>query len=491
MKSLFLTNTIKPISKMVAIALSLGWLTAGSVEAASFTFSKIVDTNTPMPGGGGNFTFLNTPVIDNGIVAFVSERGNQGRVEQRGIYTYAGGMLQTVVDTNTRVPFSDVNFSSLDLGLAIDQGNIVFGGSGNKPNPLGGTDVYGIYTVIGGVLDRVIDQSTILPGDNSNFTTFGADGLSIKGNNVAFYGGSSSENIALFTNAGGTLQRVVDSSTPLPEVTSNFDSLSNADVVFASSTSLDGTILNWRSGIYTYSGGVIKKIVDPATIMLGGRTDLNFSARDPIVDNDDIAFSVVSYSNQPSQAIYTIVDGKVSLVADTNTPVPGGIGNFVTLAGLNVGGFNFGGLSLDQGSVAFVGGDLVGFTEIPGPICPPRQSCPGPIRVPVFRNGIYTTLGGSLTRVIAEGEQLDGKVIAPYYLGVSRQMLSGNSIAFSVRFTDGSSGIYRADFVPHPPKSLPEPASVLGLLPAVGALLLRGRKEGKKAVVKSESDCNF
>ncbi|GET38530.1 DUF7453 family protein [Microseira wollei] len=482
MRSLFLTNTIKPLSKMVAIALSLGWLTAGAVEAASFTFSKIVDTNTPIPGGGGNFTFLNTPVIDNGIVVFSGERGNQGRVEQRGIYTYAGGMLQTVVDTNTPVPFSDVNFIGLDLGLAIDKGNIVFGGSGNKPNPLGGTDVYGIYTVIGGVLDRVIDQSTILPGDNSNFTTFGG-GLSIKGNNVAFYGGSSFENVALFTNAGGTLQRVVDSSTPLPEVTSNLDSLSNADVVFASSTSVDGTINNWRSGIYTYTGGVIKKIVDPATIMLGGRTDLNFSAGQPLVDNDDIAFSVVSYSNQPSTAIYTIVDGKVSLIADTNTPVPGGIGNFFNLAGLNVGSFNFGGLSLDQGSVAFVGGDLVGFREFPGPICSPRQFCPGPIRFPEIRNGIYTTLGGSLTRVIAEGEQLDGKVIAPYYLGVSRQMLSGNSLVFSVRFTDGSSGIYQADFVPHPPKSVPEPASVLGLLPAVGALLLRRRKEGKKAVV--------
>ncbi|MFB2983731.1 hypothetical protein [Microseira sp. BLCC-F43] len=149
MTSLFLTNTIKPLSKMVAITLSLGWLTAGSVEAASFTFSKIVDTNTPIPGGGGNFTFLNTPVIDNGIVAF----GGQGS-NQQAIYTNAGGMLQTVVDTNTRVPFSDVNFSSLDPG-AIDQGNIVFVGLGNKPNPLGGTDVYGIYTVIGGVLERL------------------------------------------------------------------------------------------------------------------------------------------------------------------------------------------------------------------------------------------------------------------------------------------------------------------------------------------------
>jgi hypothetical protein len=485
MRSPFLTNTIKPVSKMVAIALSLGWLTAGSAEAASFTFSKIVDTNTPMPGGGGNFTFLNTPVIDNGIVVFSGERDSQGRVEQRGIYTYAGGMLQTVVDTNTPVPFSDVNFIGFYLGLSIDQGNIVFGGSGNKPNPLGGTDVYGIYTVIGGVLDRVIDQSTILPGDNSNFKVFSGGGLSIKGRNVAFYGGSSSENVALFTNAGGTLQRVVDSSTPLPEVTSNLDSLSNADVVFASSTSLDGTIYNWRSGIYTYSGGVIKKIVDPATIMLGGRTDLQFS--NPVVaDNNDIAFPVVSYSNQLSTAIYTIVDGKVSLVADTNTPVPGGLGNLS-----NFTSFNSSSLSLDQGSVAFVGSEVVGFREFPGPICSPRQSCPGPIRVREIRNGIYTTLGGSLTKVIAEGEQLDGKIIAPYYLGVSRQMLSDNSLVFSVRFTDGSSGIYRADFVSHPPKSVPEPASVLGLLPAVGGLLLRGRKQGKKGVVKSESDSNF
>ena len=489
MQSLFQTNPIKPLSQVVAIALSLGWLTAGGAEAASFTFSKIADTSTAIPGSN-NLTFSDfsgAPVIDDSIVAFVGG-GGSNQLGLGGIYTSSGGILKTVVDTRTLMPDNDVNFNSLGLGLAIDQGNIVFGGSGNKPNPLGGTDAYGIYTVIGGVLERVIDQSTILPGDTSNFTTFGGD-LSIKGNNVAFYGGSSSENVALFTNAGGTLQRVVDSSTPLPEVTSNLDSLSNADVVFASSTSVDNTIYNWRSGIYTYSGGVIKKIVDPATIMLGGRTDLQFG--NPVrVDGNDLAFSVISSSNQPSTAIYTIVDGKVSLVADTNTPVPGGIGNFESVAGF-IAGFNIGTLSLDQGNVAFLGRDVVGFTEIPGPICPPRQSCPGPIRVPVTRIGIYTTLGGSLTKVIAEGEQLDGKIIAPSYLGTSNQMLSGNSLVFSVRFTDGSSGIYQADFAPHPSKDVPEPASILGLLPAVGALLLRGRKKGQKAAVKSENHYNI
>lgn len=72
MKSLFLTNTTKPLSEVVAIALSIGCLTAGGAEAASFTFSKIV-------GQSNN---------------------------QQGIYTNPGGMLQTVVDTNTPVPLT-------------------------------------------------------------------------------------------------------------------------------------------------------------------------------------------------------------------------------------------------------------------------------------------------------------------------------------------------------------------------------------------------
>jgi T5SS/PEP-CTERM-associated repeat protein len=65
-----------------------------------------------------------------------------------------------------------------------------------------------------------------------------------------------------------------------------------------------------------------------------------------------------------------------------------------------------------------------------------------------FSFGIYTTLGATpempLRKVIAPGDTLDGKAV-DILPNISREAISGRSITFQVYFTDGTSGIYRAD----------------------------------------------
>ena len=92
--------------------------------------------------------------------------------------------------------------------------------------------------------------------------------------------------------------------------------------------------------------------------------------------------------------------------------------------------------------------------------------------------GLYTDLSGTLTKVIASGDTLDGRTVAfssssntaPVIAG--QFALSSNQIAFTVFFTDNTSGVYVASI------AVPEPASIVLLaltLPGLAIAVLRRR----------------
>ncbi|MDA2921278.1 hypothetical protein MYX76_17600, partial [Desulfobacterota bacterium AH_259_B03_O07] len=65
----------------------------------TFTFRKVADTNTPIPGGTGTFTGIGVPSLDGDNVVFQGF----GTSEQQGIYTDIGG-LSVVADKSTMIP---------------------------------------------------------------------------------------------------------------------------------------------------------------------------------------------------------------------------------------------------------------------------------------------------------------------------------------------------------------------------------------------------
>ena len=60
------------------------------------------------------------------------------------------------------------------------------------------------------------------------------------------------------------------------------------------------------------------------------------------------------------------------------------------------------------------------------------------------QSGIYTDIGDEQTKVIAEGDELDGKIVESLPIFINNDGLSGNRIAFFVGFKDGSKAIYVA-----------------------------------------------
>ena len=95
----------------------------------------VVDTNTPIPGGIGNFTDFGGVSFDEGHIAFLGF-GSDG---QAGYYTNLGGILRVVVDTHTPIPDGFGNFfTDYDpfRGPSLRNGSIAFLGFGGSGWPL-------------------------------------------------------------------------------------------------------------------------------------------------------------------------------------------------------------------------------------------------------------------------------------------------------------------------------------------------------------------
>ncbi len=101
-----------------------------------------------------------------------------------------------------------------------------------------------------------------------------------------------------------------------------------------------------------------------------------------------------------------VIPGNPVKIADTATAIPGGTGNFTS----------FGDVSISATDVAFLGFGANG------------------------QEGIYDMTGGSLLNVVDLTDILDGRSITG--LSLSRTGLVGDPIAFQATFADGSQGLY-------------------------------------------------
>ena len=401
------------VSRWTFLAGLVFFLTGPELARAGFIFTKIADNSTPIPNGTGNFTSTAFPVLSGGNVAFLGG-GSDG---QEGIYFSSDGVLSRVVDRNTPVPGGTLgNFDSF-LTLALSSSGVSFwGGPGNLND--------GIYTSAGGTVSLVASANTPVPGGGGPFAQVGF-GVARSGNDVVFSatpGGIDSRGIYLST--AGSLNRVADTTLPIPEGVGNFEDMFLGDLS-AASVVFFATGQNFQSGIYLGKAGTVSAIADTSTPVPGGPGAFIFFGASPSISGNNIAFLGLDGSSDPG--VYLSSGGNLQLIAGTNTPLPGGAGNFTLFTN---------GLSVSGSNVAFVAGDA--------------------------QKGIYALMGGSLRKVIAIGDPLDGKTISG--LGFGPRGLEGSQVLVSASFTDASTGVFLA--------TLPEPSAFSSL--AIGLVALLG-----------------
>jgi len=249
------------------------------------TAVRAVGFATAIPGGTGNFTELRGPSLSGSLTAFYGA-GSGG---QQGIYLATRAIPSDphrIADTATAIPGGTGNFTSFfptdPHAPAIGSTSVAFFGAGSG----GQQGIYGASVTTQDPPIKVADTATAIPGGSGNFTAFPA-GPSISGNHAAFAGsGSSGQQGIYFADdvlANGAPITVADTATAIPDGTGNFTSF-----------------------------------IPPNPVA-------------PAIAGTSVAFYGEGSGGQ--QGIYvadSTIPGNPIKVADTNTAIPGGTGNFTT-----------------------------------------------------------------------------------------------------------------------------------------------------------------
>ncbi len=377
---------------------------SGQVFApAGPTFTKVADTDTPIPGGVGTFTsfgVLNTTAISEGNVTFIG-LGDQ----QDGVYFWSNGVLSVVADVNTPIPGGTGNFGApLNNGFnrpTIDGEDVAFGGASQT------VAQRGVYTRVDGVLDVVADKTTMPVGASFPFSTLGS--ASLDDGNISFWAFVPDFPILeglYFGNPSG-ITKIADETTFIPGGGGRFEGFNpnshhrNGTVVFYG---LDSA---FNSGLYRWVGGVLSVIANRFTPIPGGTGNFDFFLEQVSHDGSNIAFRG-NDSTLLNPGIYMNDCGGLRAVVDTSTPVPCANGMFEGI-----------------GEFASQGGRTV-FTGSGG-----------------GSSGLYMVDGNRVIKVLEALDRLDGKKIQSIRVGPDS--MDGDQAVFLAFFTDDSQGVYVVD----------------------------------------------
>ena len=320
-------------------------------------------------------------------------------------YGYFG--FTKIADTRTPVPDGVGEFITFSRP-AIDGNDVVFKGRDAV------TLAYGIYIFNGGTLVKVVDKSTPVP-ENPSISFTGFDGnVSIENGVIAFeayFRIADSNQEGVYTATGGMLTKVADTiTTTIPgtgKIFSSVDapSLSYGKVVF------QGKDASGFGGIYSDVSGTLEMVVDANSTVPGYTVTFGSFDGDISLDGDSAGFEgKFKVVDANSRGIYIASEGTITKIADSiTTMVPGGYSVFAK---------DLDEPSLDGGHVVFIGED--GLTG---------------------QEGIYTNLGGPLSVVADENTTIPGTERTFTDFDDDNCSIEGNNIVFK-GYSHGSGGIY-------------------------------------------------
>ena len=395
------------------------------------TVVRIAGFNTPIAGGTGNFTGLHAPSYNGNYVTFFGT----GSAGQQGIYTNPPGPLIRLADLTTAIPGGSGNFIAIPTDPCINGNLVTFVGNG-------ATGQQGVYfanpiSQPSGPPIRVVDLNTAIPGGSGNFTAIPTDPC-ISGNLVVFVGNGAGGQQGVYvanpiSQPSGPPIRVVDLNTAIPGGSGNFTAIPTDPCISGNLVTFVGNGAGAQQGVYlanpiSQPGGPPIRVVDLNTAIPEGSGNFTAIPGDPCINGTRLAFvgngsgaskNSIDGASPAQQGVYLVNDVSVPnppliKVADLNTAIPGGSGNFT----------GFGVVSLSNTDVVFLGFGTNG------------------------QQGIYDLTGNSLVKVVDRTDILDGLSITS--LQLSRSGLSGNSVAFQATLGDGSQGIY----APTPPPTV-------------------------------------
>ncbi|MCC6228031.1 MAG: hypothetical protein IT432_02270 [Phycisphaerales bacterium] len=357
--------------------------------AQPWTFTKIVDTDTQVPGGAGTYTGFDAISIDGGRVGFIGRDSSF----YFGVYDSIGGASRRIADRFTDLPNANEKFQS-DLfsllpGTAAGGSSLSFFGAG--------TTLGGLYTHDGTSLRVLVDNSVHIP-NSTDF--FGVDiaAHDVHGDDAVFRArGMTSGGSGVYRKRGANFETVADQTMSPPNRADLFSRFKSWRLE-GDSTYFSADTATGYSALFKSQGGVLSTLVDDTTSLPDGRHLSNPNG--PCPDGETVLFKASVGTGH--DVLATKSGESIQLIVDDAMDPPGPSTSF---NGINQ--FDY-----QNGTLVFGANDLT----------------------------IYTNYGGVLQRLVGPGDIIDGKVVtsALFY----NHGFDGTAAAFWVTFQGDSSFHY-------------------------------------------------
>ncbi len=380
--------------------------------AQPWTFTRIVDTDTQVPGGAGTYTDFDAISIDGGRVGFIGRDSSF----YFGVYDSIGGAPRRIADRFTDLPNANEKFQS-DLfrllpGTAAGGSSLSFFGAG--------TTLGGLYAHDGTSLRVLVDNSVHIP-NSTDF--FGVDiaAHDVHGDDAVFRArGMTGGGSGVYRKRGANFETVADQTMSPPNRADLF-SLFKSWRLDGDTTYFSAETSTGYAGLFKRQGGVISTLVDDTMTLPDGR-HLTYP-NGPRPDGGGFLFKATVATSH--RVLATKFGDSIQLIVDDAIDPPGPSTSF---NGINQ--FDY-----KNGTLVFGANDAT----------------------------IYTNYGGVLQRVIGPDDILDGKVVAGVFF--YDHGFDGTTAAFRVIFRGDSSFHYdRAIYT----VTIPAPgAAALALIPAL------------------------
>ena len=376
------------------------WLSAALLSAASgvatvpavaASFRKIADTAFVAPDGLPIFVY-SQPQLGGGSVVFMGATGAPDAYIFRAPVT--GGSVTKLVDGTTKVPGGIGAFTGSHFGYfaayqppgctppAAGASSAVFVGRDAAGNE-------GLYSVplTGGTLTRLADRTTAVPGGpvggHAHFDAgYSPCNFSVSGNVVVFDAGL--QGVYSVQTNGTQLTRVADGNTPATPPPTPVNSFSQPSISGSTVTYIGSTVF----GPYGVYAGATSGL-GQALVRTRNSPQFNqFSY--PIAGSGWIDFAARLAGNNPALYRMTTSGAALQTVANLNSAVPP-----------NAPGTRFVSIGSSSNNDGYApAGNLTVFHA---------ETASGS----TIHEGLFTSCRGTIAKVVADGDVLNGLPVAP------------------------------------------------------------------------------